>query len=71
MSTKLRFSLQNRLKQSMRSSSLTWREVLAMADERKQIIEELTKEVEGINNIAMIRFILGVVRSLKKKWGAI
>lgn len=37
-----------------------------MLNERKQIIEELTREVESINNIAMIRFILGIVRSFKK-----
>lgn len=44
-----------------------------MADEKKQIIEELVKEVEEINNIAIIRFILNIVQSFKKnrKWGAV
>ena len=44
-----------------------------MADEKKQIIEELVKEVEEINNIAIIRFILDIVKSFKKnrKWGAV
>lgn len=37
-----------------------------MSDERKQVIEEIVKEIEGISNIAMIHFILGVVRSYKK-----
>lgn len=37
-----------------------------MTDERKQIIEEINKEIEEINNISVIRFILGVVRSYKK-----
>lgn len=37
-----------------------------MADEKKKIIEELVKEVEGIGNISMIRFILSVIRSYKK-----
>lgn len=37
-----------------------------MNDEKKQIIDELVKEVEGIGNISMIRFILSVVRSYKK-----
>ena len=36
-----------------------------MADEKKQIIEELVKEVEEINNIAIIRFILNTVKSFK------
>ncbi|MDE7177056.1 MAG: sporulation initiation factor Spo0A C-terminal domain-containing protein [Lachnospiraceae bacterium] len=35
-------------------------------DERKQVIEEIVEEIEGISNIAMIRFILSVVRSYKK-----
>ena len=44
-----------------------------MADEKKKIIEELVKEVEEINNIAIIRFILNTVKSFKKnrKWGAV
>lgn len=37
-----------------------------MADERKQVIEEIVKEIEDISNIARIRFILSVVRSYKK-----
>lgn len=37
-----------------------------MVEEKKQIIEELVKEVEEISNIAMIRFILLIVRSYKK-----
>ena len=32
-----------------------------MADKKKQIIEEIVKEVEEINNIAIIRFILNIV----------
>lgn len=36
-----------------------------MTDERKQIIDEIIKEIEGISNIAKIRFILYVVRSYK------
>ena len=44
-----------------------------MADKKKQIIEEIVKEVEEINNIAIIRFILNIVKSFKKnrKWGAV
>ncbi len=44
-----------------------------MADKKKQIIEEIVKEVEEINNIAIIRFILNIVQSFKKnrKWGAV
>jgi hypothetical protein len=47
--------------------------VRAMADKKKQIIEEIVKEVEEINNIAIIRFILNIVQSFKKnrKWGAV
>lgn len=37
-----------------------------MADERKQIIEELNKEIEEISNVAVIRFILNIIRSYKK-----
>lgn len=37
-----------------------------MTDERKQIIDEIIKEIEEISNIAKIRFILNVVRSYKK-----
>lgn len=42
-----------------------------MSEERKEVIAELVKEVEGINNIAVIRFILNVVKSFmeNKKWG--
>lgn len=42
-----------------------------MSEERKEVIAELVKEVEGISNIAVIRFILNVVKSFKenKKWG--
>lgn len=36
-----------------------------MPDERKQVIEEINKEIEGISNIAKIRFILDIVRSYK------
>lgn len=41
-----------------------------MSEEKKQIIDELVKEVEEISNIAIIRFILGVAKSFKKnrKW---
>lgn len=41
-----------------------------MADERKEVIAELVKEVEEINNIAIIRFILWTVQAFKKKAGA-
>lgn len=37
-----------------------------MVDERKQVIAELNKEIEEISNIAMIRFILNIIRSYKK-----
>lgn len=37
-----------------------------MSEERKAVITELVKEIEGINNIAVIRFILNVVKSFKK-----
>ena len=40
-----------------------------ISDERKQVIEEIEKEIQGINNITMIRFILGVVRSYKRNGG--
>lgn len=36
-----------------------------MTDERKEVISQLMKEVEGINNIAKIRFILSVVQAYK------
>ena len=55
----------------MKGSKAKRKATLQVPDERKQIIEELIKEVEGINSIAMIRFILNVVCSFKKKWGAI
>lgn len=55
----------------MKGSKAKKKATLQVPDERKQIIEELIKEVEGINSIAMIRFILNVVCSFKKKWGAI
>ena len=35
-------------------------------DERKEAIEELLKEIEGVHNIAKIRFILSIVRNYKK-----
>ena len=35
-------------------------------DERKEVIAELFKEIEGIHNIAKIRFILNIVRNYKK-----
>lgn len=37
-----------------------------MIDERKCIIDEITKEIEEIRSIAMIRFILNITRSYKK-----
>lgn len=37
-----------------------------MSDERKQVIDEIKKEVDEIKNIAVIRFILGVIKSYKK-----
>lgn len=37
--------------------------------ERKQVIEEINKEIEGIGNIAKIRFILDVIKSYKEKGG--
>ena len=37
-----------------------------MSDERKEVIEELIKEVEGIQNIAKIRFILSIIKKYKK-----
>lgn len=40
-----------------------------MNDERKEIIAELNKEIESINNIAIIRFILYTVQAFKKKVG--
>lgn len=44
-----------------------------MSEEKKRIIDELVKEIEEINNIAIIRFILNTVKSFKKnrKWGAV
>ena len=44
-----------------------------MSSRIEQIIEEIVKEVEEINNIAIIRFILNIVQSFKKnrKWGAV
>ena len=44
-----------------------------MADEKKQIIEELVKEVEEIKNIAINRYNNKTVKSFKKnrKWGAV
>lgn len=44
---------------------------MQMSDERKEVIAELNKEIGGIRNIAMVRFILNVVKSFKRKWGAI
>lgn len=38
-------------------------------DERKETIAELLKEIEGIQNIAKIRFISSVVKSYKEKGG--
>ena len=35
-------------------------------DERKETIAELLKEIEGIHNIAKIRFILNIVKNYKK-----
>lgn len=35
-------------------------------DERKETIAELLKEIEGIHNIAKIRFILSIVKNYKK-----
>lgn len=45
---------------------------MQVSDERKDIIAELNKEVGSIRNIAIMRFILNVVKSFKKnrKWGA-
>lgn len=42
-----------------------------MNEERKQIVDEITREVEGISNIAVMRFILNVIKSFKKnrEWG--
>lgn len=37
-----------------------------MSDERKKVIAELLEEIEGIHNIAKIRFILKIVKSYKK-----
>ncbi|NBI89614.1 hypothetical protein D3Z45_03195 [Lachnospiraceae bacterium] len=44
---------------------------MQMSDERKEVIAELNKEIGGIRNIAMVRFILNVVKSFKRKWGAV
>lgn len=46
---------------------------MQVSDERKEIIAELNKEVGSIRNIAIMRFILNVVKSFKKnrKWGAV
>lgn len=46
---------------------------MQVSDERKEIITELNKEVGSIRNIAIMRFILNVVKSFKKnrKWGAV
>ena len=44
---------------------------MQMSDERKEVIAELNKEIGGIRNIAMVRFILNVVLSFKRKWGAV
>ena len=35
-------------------------------DEREEAIAELLKEIEGIHNIAKIRFILSIVKNYKK-----
>ncbi len=42
-----------------------------MNEERKQIVDEITWEVEGISNIAVMSFLLNVIKSFKKnrKWG--
>lgn len=40
-----------------------------MPDERKHVIEEINKEIESINNIEKIRFILGTIKSYKEKGG--
>lgn len=40
-----------------------------MPDERKEAIAELLKEIDGIQNIAKIRFISSVVKSYKEKGG--
>ncbi len=43
-----------------------------MSKEREQIIADIVKELESINNISVVRFILNIVKSFKanKKWGA-
>ncbi len=41
-----------------------------MESERKEVIEELSREIEEITNIAVIRYILYVVQAFKRKWGA-
>lgn len=43
-----------------------------MPNERKEVVSELLNEVEGIRNIAIVRFLLNVTKSFKRKWeGAI
>lgn len=43
-----------------------------MSEEREQIIADIVKELESINNISVVRFILNVIKAFKKdgKWGA-
>ena len=42
-----------------------------MSDERKEVIAELNREIESINNVAVIRYILYVVQAFKRKWGVL
>lgn len=43
-----------------------------MSEERKQVIADIVKELESINNISVVHFILNVIKAFKKdgKWGA-
>ena len=43
-----------------------------MSEERKQVISDIVKELESINNISVVRFILNVIKAFKKdgQWGA-
>ena len=37
-----------------------------MSEERKQVIADIVKELESINNISVVRFILNVIKAFKK-----
>ncbi|MBD5495439.1 MAG: hypothetical protein HDR12_14030 [Lachnospiraceae bacterium] len=51
----------------MQCEELSKKDFADVSDERKQVIEEINKEIEGISNIAKISFILDVIKSYKEK----